>query len=133
MKGLREELEGSVVFKHHDASMVGLVDCSVTWGGRTMWLEFKLYEWQEWMTGKTTYDIALRLVAKARKAAPVQWECANKLDAASKAFYVIWVKKSFVLLVNPSCGEALMARYERTTGIIGHIAAIMRSWSQVSN
>jgi len=39
---LRERLPGAVVFKHNDRITAGIPDVSVTYGGRTTWLEVKL-------------------------------------------------------------------------------------------
>lgn len=39
---LREELYGSVVFKHADSLTAGIPDISVTFQGRTTWIETKV-------------------------------------------------------------------------------------------
>jgi hypothetical protein len=38
---LREELPGAVVFRHEDKFTPGVPDISVTWHGRTRWIEVK--------------------------------------------------------------------------------------------
>lgn len=41
-QALRQAMPGSVVFRHEDVMTAGIPDISVTWRGRTLWLELKL-------------------------------------------------------------------------------------------
>ena len=41
-KSLRAELPGAVVYRHEDSFTAGIPDLSVTWRGRTVWVEVKL-------------------------------------------------------------------------------------------
>ena len=38
---LRQALPGCVVIKHADKSMIGMVDASVTFNNKTVWMEYK--------------------------------------------------------------------------------------------
>ena len=38
---LKKRMPGSVVFKHNDRITAGIPDISVTWRGRTVWIEVK--------------------------------------------------------------------------------------------
>ena len=40
-RALRKEMPGCAVLKHNDSSTAGIPDLSVTWNGRTAWLEVK--------------------------------------------------------------------------------------------
>lgn len=42
IKALKVEMPGSVVIKHADQFTSGIPDLSVTWSGRTVWLELKV-------------------------------------------------------------------------------------------
>jgi len=42
-KALRQAMPGSVVFRHEDVMTAGIPDISVTWHGRTFWLELKAF------------------------------------------------------------------------------------------
>jgi hypothetical protein len=42
VRAFREDLPGCVVFRHEDMRTAGIPDISVTWHGRTRWIEVKL-------------------------------------------------------------------------------------------
>ena len=43
-KSIRKQLPGAVVFRHEDRLTAGIPDISVTWHGRTVWLEAKILD-----------------------------------------------------------------------------------------
>jgi hypothetical protein len=88
MTALRKRLPGAVVIKHRDASFIGLPDCSVTYNGRTYWLEFKL-----WQPPKKWDGTSCPVISIAEKS-PVQYKMMQRLNFAAVAFYVVWAKKS---------------------------------------
>jgi hypothetical protein len=100
MSQLRSELKGSVVVKHHDASMIGLPDCSITWAKKIVWLEFKLY-----VPGVRHQKTPAELAAES----PTQHAMMCRLGLqAHAAWYVIWWKKSKKILVwDPLSNEVL--------------------------
>lgn len=127
MKALREALPGSVVVKHRDASMIGLPDCSVTYGSHVLWLEFKLFEYKKFMDSFTTsYDMGHFLLEEATKAAPTQRAMMNRMGAQAAALYVMWVKKTSVLVVNPVTG--LVVGMPKTFGAVELVARMMKAW-----
>lgn len=69
---IRQRLSGAMVFKHADQSGTIMPDFSVTWGGRTVWLEVKLID---------------RLIVRSREA---QKEMMRRLDAVGQAYYVVY-------------------------------------------
>ncbi len=102
MKMLREMLPGAIVVKHQDRSMIGLPDCSVTWGKRpSCWLEFKLVE-----CPKKYQDFCeLEWEALARTAgqkSPVQWQFMMNAARQGLSFHVVWVRKTCVLIMDHS-------------------------------
>lgn len=129
MEGLREGLPGSVVVKHRDASMIGLVDCSVTYGGHVLWLEFKLYSvprsW-DWLEEASALEAAAFLLAKARKDAPKQFDLACRLHEASRCLYVVWLKKTCVFIVDPVSLACI--RVKRTIQAVDLLKALMGGW-----
>jgi hypothetical protein len=101
MKKLREKLPGSVVFKHADLGLKGLPDCSVTWKGLTLWLEFKLMDsavingdWGPWGYGSLVKAIQVRL-----SKAPVQRATCQALHRAGHCFYVFWLRKPKIIVL----------------------------------
>lgn len=51
LKMLRAELPGAVIFKHADARSSGVPDVSITWRGKTIWIEFKFGSTIKWANG----------------------------------------------------------------------------------
>lgn len=99
----RERMPGAVVMKHQDSGFVGMPDCSITWKGHTIWLEFKLF-----VPGKT-WDGELDIKQLAMKS-PVQYATCRRLAENGHCYYLVWVKKGARLeLWNPYT-EALYAR-----------------------
>ena len=126
MKALRETLPGCVVVKHRDASMIGLPDCSITYGGHVLWLEFKLFEWKKWMDDfKTNHDLGMELLRLATESAPTQRAMMDKLYQASASLYVIWIKKTSVLIVDPVRGSVICS--PKTAGAVHNLAWTMRT------
>lgn len=80
VKMLRSRLPGSVVFKHADALTAGIPDISVTWNGRTTWLEVKVG----------------RIVGRGVQALTIQ-----RLALAGRCWYVVYSGKSVVTIVDP--------------------------------
>jgi hypothetical protein len=101
MKKLREKLPGSVVFKHADLGLKGLPDCSVTWKGLTLWLEFKLMDSASRYNPWGYYCLGKIIRARLSKA-PVQLATCQALNRAGHCFYVVWLRKpKFIVLYNP--------------------------------
>lgn len=132
MEGLREDLPGSVVVKHRDASMIGLVDCSVTHQSHVLWLEFKLYpvlpSW-DWMEDGDVLEASAFLLAKARKEGAKQFDLACRFREASACLYVFWLKKTCVLIVDPV--SLCCARVRRTSDAVAWLALHMQAWQAV--
>jgi hypothetical protein len=77
VKALRLGLVGSVVFKHADRVTAGIPDVSVTWGGRTTWLEVKFVR-----AGQRLFDRG------------VQRQTIARLGRAGSCLYVIYDKRT---------------------------------------
>lgn len=96
MKQLRERLPGAVVLKHSDTSMVGLPDCSVSYRGKTIWLEFKLItptKIEVHHNAERGWSFG-RYWIKAREDSPTQAAMVDKLDEQTQgAWYIFWVRK----------------------------------------
>lgn len=59
---LRDQLPGSVIFSHNERIVVGVPDLSVTWNGRTVWLELKLFP-VRWSSG--AQELSVKRLARA--------------------------------------------------------------------
>lgn len=101
MKQLRERLPQAVVVKHHDASMIGLPDCSVTYNHSVWWLEFKFFLLKRRWIGQTEEQVLRECIHDIWEKSPTQWEMMLRMDTAATAFYIIWVKKTCVFLYRP--------------------------------
>lgn len=96
MTKLRENLPGSVVIKHRDGSMIGMVDFSVTWEHRTMWGEAKLYA----LPRRKEMTVADWL-KKAQDESPTQADMVRRLNRTSICLYFIWIKKVKLIVASP--------------------------------
>jgi len=66
VKVLRAGLPGAVVIKHADRFTAGVPDLSVTWGGRTTWLEVKYANPR--LLSRGIQDLTMRGLARAGSA-----------------------------------------------------------------
>lgn len=96
MQKLRQRLPQAVVFKHADAGLKGLPDCSVTYKGLTLWLEFKLLD------SVSEAEDMVSAIKKRLEKAPVQLRCVQALNRAGYALYIVWIRASkIVVFYNP--------------------------------
>lgn len=125
MKQLREAVPGALVFKHRDASMIGLPDCSVTYNQKAFWFEFKLFpmkkKWIDWRT----YFVIVECMIEATKKAPAQRELMNRLAAQCPAYYIIWLKKTCVVFVHPL--TLSITSFETTAQAVAFIAELLKA------
>jgi hypothetical protein len=128
-KALRKRLLGSVVVKHRDASMIGLVDTSITWQGRTIWAEGKLYNLPH--SGDPGYEHWLRI---AQEDSPTQAEFAKKLNKTSCCVYVIFIKKTCVYIGWPDTGGQpgphVCVRVKNTSQAVERIFIMFDNWQK---
>jgi hypothetical protein len=100
MKKLRKRMPGAVIVKHRDSSMIGLPDFSITFRGHVIWLEAKLYN----MPKRFSYDWSIFL-KKAQEGSPTQAAMMGRLAKASASLYLIWIKKTCLLVFEPISGQ----------------------------
>lgn len=117
---LRKRFAGSVVTKHRDASMTGMVDSSFTFQGRTIWFEAKLYPLPK--TKKMTPEDWRQ---KAMEESPAQAEMVKDLYGTSCCVYVIWIKKTCVYVCYPF-GE--IAVLKDSAQVAERFAIMMGNW-----
>lgn len=129
MSGIRKALPGAVVVKHRDASMIGLVDCSVTYKTHVLWAEFKLYDWHDRFSTMNNKERALWCLEDSTKKAPTQRETAEALSRASACLYIIWIKKTQVLVVEPVTQSVVAG--PSTAWAIELVADLFREWAPV--
>lgn len=127
MKQLRETLPHSVVVKHRDASMIGLPDCSVTFQGHVLWLEFKFFDWLGWMEGLSVEARAQRMLDLSSKKAPKQRAMMEDLDRAAGSLYITWVNKTGVYIVNPR-DISKVVFVETTKDAVRVVRNLMERW-----
>lgn len=90
--GLRKALPTSVVIKHADKSMIGMVDASITFNKKTIWVEYKYIR-------PVTKGVTARAFMKrgewsplvVAQASPVQFNMAQSLAVAGNCVYLFWV------------------------------------------
>jgi len=90
-KCLRLALPGAVVVKHADKSMIGMVDASVTYNKKTLWLEYKFIGPKtKGVRGGFMFDgdWSPSMVAEA---SPTQFDMAKRLATAGHTHYIFWV------------------------------------------
>lgn len=89
---LRQALPGCVVIKHADRSMIGMVDASVTFNNKTVWMEYKIVKpatkgvaWRAFMRDGVWSPL------EVASASPTQFEFAKALAKAGRCVYLFWV------------------------------------------
>lgn len=107
MFGLRKRCPGAVVIKHHDASMIGLLDCSMTYANRIYWFEFKFYEKKRKWDDMYSDAIAAEIFADIVKKSPTQWKMACALNQQAPTWYVVWIKKTCIMFLRPFDGRVM--------------------------
>lgn len=123
MKQMRERLPGSVVIKHSDKSMIGVMDCSITWRRRPgTWVEFKLVNcpmgamiptvMRKRNAIKPDYDWK-SLVTTVGKKSPTQWEFSQKMGREGLSFHVVWIRKTCVLVMDHAFGTFVVLKDTR--------------------
>lgn len=128
MKKMRELLPLAQVVKHRDASMIGLPDFSITHNTHVLWCEAKLFVLPRKWNGDAP-GLASELTKKAQEDSPTQTEMMKKMHRASASLYVIFVKKTFVALVDP---ETLSAwTFNNSSLAAQFLADRMNHWTPV--
>ena len=98
-------LPEAVILKHHDASFVGLPDCSVHWRGLSFWFEFKLWiPTKEWSRAFSLNGLETPMpYREIAEESPVQFELMKRMAiSASDAWYIFWINKTkYILLWHP--------------------------------
>lgn len=121
MKKLREFIPRAEVIKHHDASLIGMVDTSITYQGRTIWAECKLYNLPR--SGDPGFG---HWLAKAREESPKQAIKADRLNVAACCLYIIWVKKTCVYVGWPDGSHHV--KLSGTAELVRFMAGIIARW-----
>jgi hypothetical protein len=97
---LQELLPTAVILKHHDAGMIGMPDCSVTYKG-TAWLEFKLLIPSRRDAADPTHDFVADAIALCQKSA-AQYRLMCRLAANGPAWHLVWIGgMKIVVVFNP--------------------------------
>lgn len=113
VKTLRTELPGSVVFKHSDKVTSGIPDITVTWNGRTTWIEVKFANPKVVDTG-------------------VQALTMKRLANAGSAMYVIYSPGQIgTRLVHPGSLHYWEAQY--TTAALGFNHKAVAEWVRAAH
>jgi hypothetical protein len=95
---LRQALPGCVVIKHADKSMIGMVDASVTYNKKTVWMEYKYIK-------PATKGVVWRYFMKAgiwsplevAASSPTQFDFAKTLAKAGRCVYLYSIHTVFLL------------------------------------
>jgi len=91
-KKLREALPGAEVIKHADKSMIGMVDASVTYNKKTVWIEYKLITaLTKGVTAGAFNRFGEWKPEEVAAASPTQFEKAKSLARAGHCVYLFWV------------------------------------------
>lgn len=134
---LRKALPGCEVIKHADKSMIGMVDASVTFNQKTVWLEYKYImpktkgvQWRPFLKEGiwNPLDVA--------SASPTQFDMAKRLARAGHCFYLFWVldheairlKIRHVMLWCPITQSMLM--FKDTAAVVAYFTEVMHKSNQ---
>lgn len=111
---LRKALPFAQVIKHADKSMIGMVDASVTYNKKTLWLEYKFI-------GPNTKGVTAAFMRdgswspqQVAEASPTQYAMARRLATQGHCNYLFWVldtkavvsRVAYVVLWHPISGDS---------------------------
>lgn len=89
---LRKALPGCEVIKHADKSLIGMVDASVTFNKKTVWIEYKYIkpatkgvQWRPFLKEGIWSPL------EVASASPTQFDMAKRLARAGHCCYLFWV------------------------------------------
>lgn len=136
---LRQALPDAVVIKHADKSMIGMVDASVTFNNKTVWMEYKIIK-------PVTKGVEGRAFMKrgewspllVASASPTQFDFAKGLARAGRCVYLFWVldheairlRIKHVVLWHPISQRQLV--FPDTDGVVeyfaGHLSEDVTHW-----
>jgi hypothetical protein len=125
MSQLRLALPGSEVVKHRDASMIGLLDCSVTWNKTISWIEFK--RWlpsKEWSTRFEHFGASVEIpFEKIAEESPTQYDMAKRMQVqASLCLYIVWVNRTRRIGVwEPNTSPTHAYYFARTPEVVEYV------------
>lgn len=130
MKEMRSLLHGAEVVKHSDGSMIGLPDCSVTYGGRVAWVEFKFDflddRIEDLLGDEDPTFLAMFLLTRHRKNAEAQYEKVCALGRQSLGLYLFFVHKTCVVALEPTTGACRKTKDAAEAASL--VAKVMRRW-----
>lgn len=122
---LRKALPGCEVIKHADKSMIGMVDASVTFNKKTIWMEYKYIRpatggvrWRDFMHEGLWEPKTVAMTS------PTQYATACRLATAGHCCYLFWVldhealrqKIKHVMLWHPINGVQML--FKDTTELV---------------
>jgi hypothetical protein len=110
---LRKALPGCEVIKHADKSMIGMVDASVTYNKKTLWLEYKfICPTTKGVVASEFNNLGAWSPKDVAEASPTQAATARRLATSGYCCYLFWVldhaalrkRVGYVLLWHPITG-----------------------------
>jgi len=129
---LRNALPGAVVIKHRDASMIGMVDASVTFNNHTVWMEYKIIKpVTKGVEGRAFMKTGVWSPLAVASASPTQFEFAKGLAKAGRCVYLFWVldheairmRIKHVILWHPINGVELV--FPNTDSVVWYFSELL--------
>lgn len=87
----RKTLPGAEVIKHADKSMIGMVDASITFNKRTLWIEYKFIGPKTKGVDAAFMRYGVWSPEVVAEASPTQAATARRLAHAGHCIYLFWV------------------------------------------
>jgi hypothetical protein len=84
---LRKDVKIGVVLRHEDRFVKGHPDISITYGGHTAWVEYKVCETEDWRDWRSWMDNLPQL------------ETLFQLEAHGRAFYFVYCTRAKKLVI----------------------------------
>lgn len=101
----RKRYPAAVVIKHFDAGRVGVPDLSITGGGRTVWVEAKLFRPpSKWQVGDPIPCLEIA------QESPVQWDTCNRMAFAQNLVYLFLVKGKPATVWHPDTRQSVATK-----------------------
>lgn len=127
----RKAVLGAEVIKHADKSMIGMVDASITFNKRTLWIEYKFIGPKTKGVDSAFMRDGVWSPEQVAEASPTQAATARRLAHAGHCIYLFWVldhaalrkRVGYVTLWHPISGREYRLH---PTSVVDDIAVLLQ-------
>jgi hypothetical protein len=132
----RKAVPGAEVIKHADKSMIGMVDASITFNKRTLWIEYKFIGPKTKGVDSAFMRDGVWSPETVAEASPTQAAMARRLAHAGHCIYLFWVldhaglrkRVGYVTLWHPITGRQYNMQPNQ---VVAQITTLLRDYESL--